>query len=289
VLTITADNTDTRFVIRLSGETLPPIALGDYMLPETEQIPGTEYQATVSVANRHTDENVTTQLLFIDEQQTATIIAKAERVMARNTTETFTLTGNTPLAEGTYQVYIKVTAAGITLETARHSVTLKHIRAMEVTDSAGIAVSSGHKVDFGTVADSVSKSFIITNTGTADMTVSSLTAPDGFTVTPALADGSVVLAAGEKMKLLITMNTALASGELAGNVVIGYSLDGSTDCSFLLSVSGTALNPEKVGVMLDNMAERNAGRPVYNLRGERTTQLRKGHVYIQNGKTFIHR
>jgi hypothetical protein len=35
--------------------------------------------------------------------------------------------------------------------------------------------------------------------------------------------------------------------------------------------------------------DHDGNKPVYNLRGERVIQLRKGQLYIRNGKTFIKR
>ena len=406
VLTITAANVDTRYVIALSGNTLPPYAfqLAGSTLPAPAEpvVPGSIYNATVNVTCLRPAENITAQLLFTDSLQSETVVAEISRGIPMNTTETITLSGLVPETEGTYQVFIRVSSAsGTTNETGKAEITLKHRRTMVLKDQEGNVMQGNDSISFGTVTDAVSKTYILTNTGTTQLTgiKAVLTAGDASDYTAVLAaegEDNDVIAVGKSATLTITQKydaatvgsycdilTITAAGvdaryviALSGNTLPPYAFQlagcilpepvepvepdsiytatvnvaclrpAETITAQLLftdsllsetvaaevsraipmnttetitlsgqvpetegtyqvfirvtSASGTIGETERVSVTVKHQesegviaifadGDQDGNKPIYNLRGERVIQPRKGQLYIRNGKKFVKR
>jgi len=83
-----------------------------------------------------------------------------------------------------------------------------------------------------------SKSFKIYNQGTAPLNVTSIVAPEGFSVNKTEA----VVAAGESEDIIVTFSAA-TPGEYAGNLVVTYTQDGAEP--YELAFSGTMLDQTK--------------------------------------------
>jgi len=103
-------------------------------------------------------------------------------------------------------------------------------------------------VDFGKTNGAPSKSFYVYNWGSAPLTVKSITAPEGFTVTPAgqftvaAFDESNLSAAAQAVELVFS---ATEAGAYSGNLVVTYTNGAGEDATFELAVSGTKLDPTK--------------------------------------------
>ena len=90
-----------------------------------------------------------------------------------------------------------------------------------------------------------SKSFKIYNQGTAPLNVTSIVAPEGFSVNKTEA----VVAAGESEDIVVTFSAA-TPGEYAGNLVVSYTQDGAQ--TYELAFSGTMLDQTKWYANFDN-------------------------------------
>ena len=92
-------------------------------------------------------------------------------------------------------------------------------RVAESTSTSSITASES----WGTITESTSKSFEIANTGSAPLTIKSITLPNGFTSTdaPLIPEGGLVVAGGSTVTLSITQD-ATATGTFAGTLSIAY-------------------------------------------------------------------
>ena len=90
---------------------------------------------------------------------------------------------------------------------------------------------------WGTITESTSKNFEIANTGTAPMTITAYTAPEGFTLTPGfnplnlpegvtLSGTSVVMQSGAVLPFTVTQD-ASATGTYSGTLTITYQAYGA--------------------------------------------------------------
>ncbi len=102
---------------------------------------------------------------------------------------------------------------------------------------------------FGKVNTHPVKSFKIHNSGTANLLVSSIVAPAGFSVD---VNGPLNLGAGEEQIVNVTFSTE-TPGEYAGNLTITYNQDGEQE--YTLAFSGTMLDPTKFYANFDNATE----------------------------------
>lgn len=91
-----------------------------------------------------------------------------------------------------------------------------------------------------------SKSFKIYNQGTAPLNVTSIVAPEGFSVNKTEA---FTVAAGENEDIVVTFSAA-TPGEYAGNLVVNYTQDGAQ--TYELAFSGTMLDQTKWYANFDN-------------------------------------
>lgn len=98
------------------------------------------------------------------------------------------------------------------------------------------AVENNTAVDFGISETVVSKVYTIKNEGNAPLTINSITAPEGFTATPALTDENKVIAIDGSFEL--TISTTAAYGKKQGDVVINYQVDATNNADFTLAVKG---------------------------------------------------
>ena len=93
---------------------------------------------------------------------------------------------------------------------------------------------------WGTIMTATTKSFEIANTGTAPLTIKSVTLPDGFTSDNAPAGAEVILAKGETLALNITQD-ATAMGTFAGNLSIVYLDKDNAEQTYTLAFSATVI------------------------------------------------
>jgi len=319
-------------------------------VPASDLVPGSDIIATIDVVSLRDDEEVTASLCFGGQ------IIKSETIsVARGTTETISLTGTVPDAEGAYESYIRVTtASGLTEQTEGTSVKVAHIHALQITSfsrqmeedepeditantenkfsaaftvnvkntgtaaeniavkvllggtEVGVAVpdaivqpdgsvevtvlapdipagEGGDKVftveayigelkftteatvtipiiaaapkfslyegetalgnntavNFGISTEQVNKTYTIRNEGNAPLTLISIVAPEGFTITPELTDENRVIAVDATLDITLTSTTVI--GKKQGELVINYQIDANTATDFTLAVSGRTI------------------------------------------------
>ncbi len=144
----------------------------DSKQPQEEMVPATNYAATVTVASLRAAENVTAELYFVDASQQQTLVGKNSMNIAAGAAADIAVSGNAPSAEGSYKVFVKVSASGITESTAETSVTLKHIRSMEIASVQRVLASGESEVIDADAANMFSATFALRlrNTGTTALT-----------------------------------------------------------------------------------------------------------------------
>ncbi len=93
---------------------------------------------------------------------------------------------------------------------------------------------------WGTIMTKTTKSFEIANTGTAPLTIKSVTLPDGFTSDNAPTGAEVILAKGETLSLNIT-NDASTQGTFTGDLMIVYLDKDNAEQTYTLAFSATVI------------------------------------------------
>jgi len=104
-------------------------------LPKDAITPIDTYTASVNVASLCADEDVTAVLYFGE-----TKVATADKTIANGATEAITIAGAAPAA-GDYEVYVKVVAGDITLETEKVTVAVADKTELTLTGFAAVAKS----------------------------------------------------------------------------------------------------------------------------------------------------
>ena len=108
-------------------------------------------------------------------------------------------------------------------------------RVAESTSTSSITTAES----WGTITESTTKSFEIANTGTAPLTIKSVTLPEGFTSNNA-PTAEFTLAKGETKPLNITQD-ATATGTFTGNLAIVYLDKDGAEQTYTLAFSATII------------------------------------------------
>lgn len=97
---------------------------------------------------------------------------------------------------------------------------------------------------WGTITESTTKNFEIANTGTAPLTIKSITLPEGFTCSnmPEIPTEGLVIASNASQALTITQ-PATAYGTYAGNLTIVYLDKTGAEQTYTLAFSASYINP----------------------------------------------
>lgn len=97
---------------------------------------------------------------------------------------------------------------------------------------------------WGTITESTTKNFEIANTGTAPLTIKSITLPEGFTCSnmPEIPTEGLVIASNSSQALTITQ-PATAYGTYAGNLIIVYLDKTGAEQTYTLAFSASYINP----------------------------------------------
>lgn len=119
-----------------------------------------------------------------------------------------------------------------------------YVPVMELRTSDNSKVTSTDAFPYGMVAEPVTKTFRLRDTGAAPLNVTSITVPDGFAVEP----GAPLTIAAHGEQMLNLTFTAATPGVFSGNVVI--SADNVPDITF--AVSGTVLDTSKYFVNFED-------------------------------------
>lgn len=102
----------------------------------------------------------------------------------------------------------------------------------------GAALADGDNVDYGLVKAATSKAFTISNTGTANLELVSIGAPEGYSATEVTEDNKNIAIDGS---LDITVTLKAEQGKKSGDLVITYKVDESTNKTFTLQLSGRSV------------------------------------------------
>ena len=111
-------------------------------------------------------------------------------------------------------------------------------RAAESTSTSSITTAQS----WGTITESTTKNFEIANTGTAPLTIKSITLPEGFTSAnmPVIPAEGLVIAKGTAQALNITQD-ATANGTFVGNLAIVYLDKTGAEQTYTLAFSATVI------------------------------------------------
>ena len=313
-------------------------------IPNGDLTPGEQVEPTIDVAALRSNETVTAELYFGEEKVKETTVD-----VAVGKTETITITANAPATEGNYDVYIKVSASGLSDETEKTTIKVAHRHELAINaftrdgegnieansenkfdatfkvtvknngtatenatvnimlddvlvgtttlenlaanaeqeaivNATGIHAGEGGEltfkavaklgettfttetvvtinviaaapkfalyknettvenntvVDFGITSAAAAETYTIKNEGNAALTLNSITAPEGFTVTPELTADNKTIAVGASLDITVTMTTA--TGKKSGNVDIKYQVAGE-EKTFTLAVKGRTVS-----------------------------------------------
>ena len=102
----------------------------------------------------------------------------------------------------------------------------------------GAEVSDGDNVEFGLVKEATTKTYTITNSGTAPLELISIVAPTGYTATEVTA-GNKTIAIDGTLDIDVTLNAE--QGKKSGNLVFTYKVDAMTNNTFTLALSGRSV------------------------------------------------
>ena len=111
-------------------------------------------------------------------------------------------------------------------------------RAAETTSTSSITTAQS----WGTITESTTKNFEIANTGTAPLTIKSITLPEGFTSAnmPVIPSEGLILAKGATQALDITQD-ATVNGTFVGNLTIVYLDKNGAEQTYTLAFSATVI------------------------------------------------
>ena len=169
-------------------------------LPLDAVVPGSEYTATITVASLRADESGLTAALWMQKSGSNDAIKVAdqtEQSIDKDASNTFTLTGNVPTEEGTYQIWANIWNDNGDALTEKYNIEVAHIRTLEITEFTKVSPTEEVAADDNNQFDA---EFTVTlkNTGTTGLTADQVSA----SVLLGAADGEV--------QLTKTAETALA-------------------------------------------------------------------------------
>ena len=142
---------------------------------------------------------------------------------------------------GSYRYwFVRENVSGTTSSSYRYATSVAYepkfiFREAGSTSSSSISTAEA----WGTITASTTKSFEIANTGTAPLTIKSITLPDGFTSDYA-PTAEFTLAKGETQALNITQD-ATATGTFSGTLTIVYLDKNAAEQTYSLAFSATVI------------------------------------------------
>ncbi len=113
----------------------------------------------------------------------------------------------------------------------------------------GAALADGDNVDYGLVKAATSKAFTISNTGTANLELVSIVAPEGYSATE-VTEGNKNIAIDGSLDIAVTLKAE--QGKKSGDLVITYKVDESTNKTFTLQLSGRSVAADTWTVAFDD-------------------------------------
>lgn len=174
--------------------------------------------------------------------------------LAVGASDTVEVTFNIPYSSGWKYFFVKENITGTTSSTSRYAGTTAYepifvFRAAESTATSSITGAQA----YGLVSENTTRNFEITNTGTAPLTIKSITLPEGFTSAnmPEIPTEGLVIAKGASQALDITL-PATTLGDFSGNLTIVYLDKDGAEKTFTLAFSGNVLPAGTWATNFDN-------------------------------------
>ena len=164
--------------------------------------------------------------------------------LAAGETKTIDVDFYVPYPSSTWNYwFVKENISGTTSSSSRYAGVTAYepkfvFRAFESTSTSSLSGAQA----YGLVSEETTKSYEIANTGTAPLTIKSITLPEGFTSAnmPEIPAEGLVIAKGAAQALDITL-PATTTGAYSGNLTIVYLDKNSAEQTFTLAFSGNVL------------------------------------------------
>lgn len=112
----------------------------------------------------------------------------------------------------------------------------------------GDAVADGDAVAFGLVKEATTKTYTITNNGTAALELISIVAPEGYEATAVTNENKTIAVSGT---LDIDVTLQAEQGKKSGDLVFTYKVDATTNKNFTLALSGRSVATDTWTVEFD--------------------------------------
>lgn len=204
-----------------------------------------QFSAAFNVTVQNTGSIAATPVvkIFIGETEVGSATADAE-VAAGESKEIAVNVNNASAGEGgnlSFTAKAYWTAEGEVKATSASDVIIKVNAAAPkfvLNIKGGAEVSDGDNVEFGLVKEATTKTYTITNSGTAPLELISIVAPTGYTATEVTA-GNKTIAIDGTLDIDVTLNAE--QGKKSGNLVFTYKVDAMTNNTFTLALSGRSV------------------------------------------------
>lgn len=163
--------------------------------------------------------------------------------LAAGASDTVEVIFNIPYTSGWKYYFVKENITGTTSSSNRYAgVTAYEPKfILRVAESTSTSSLSGVQA-YGLISEETTKSFEIANTGTAPLTIKSITLPEGFTSAnmPVIPAEGLVIAKGTTQALDITLPIT-TPGTFSGNLTIVYLDKDAAEKTYTLAFSGNVL------------------------------------------------
>ncbi|MBR1547337.1 MAG: choice-of-anchor D domain-containing protein [Prevotella sp.] len=207
-----------------------------------------KFSATFSVVVKNTGSTALTPTVSIKRGETVVGTATAETAVAPEETATLSISATGMSAgEGGEQTFSAVAAysTAADAETFAFStpVTISVVASAPLFQLAQgtTAIDNNGTLAFGIVNQATTKTLTITNAGTRQLELISITAPEGYTAT-ALTSANKTIAPAASLDIDLTLKAE--QGKKGGNLVFTYKVDETTNSTFTLAVSGRSVSTD---------------------------------------------
>ena len=163
--------------------------------------------------------------------------------LAAGASETVEVKFSIPYSSGWRYYFIRENISGTTSSSNRYAGVIAYEPKFIFRTAGSTATSSLSGTQaFGLINEATTKRFEIANTGTAPLTIKSITLPEGFTSAnmPEIPAEGLAIAKGSAQSLDITLPTT-TNGNFAGNLVIVYLDANGAEKTYTLAFTGSVL------------------------------------------------
>ncbi|MBO4907444.1 MAG: choice-of-anchor D domain-containing protein [Bacteroidaceae bacterium] len=214
--------------------------------------------------------------LTLMQGETEVVTATATDALDIDGETTVTLTKTISAGEGGTQTFaVRENLGNTVFATTRDIAVTASAPKFELAVKDGAAVANGDAVNFGLVKAATTKTYTITNSGTAALELISIVASEGFEAT-AVTDANKTIAAEGTLDIDVTLKEE--QGKKTGTLVFTYKVDESANGTFTLNLSGRSVAADTWTVDFENGAipvdwDNSNGWSVYNTDGNNVIRL----------------